>query len=285
MKSSSLRLASLLAACALSPSLAPAALLMHWKLDEAGGDYTGGGYAEEVSSSVLSSEVATGADVTEGRPGLAPGGGTSVEFFDGPSDTYISAGSLESDGTHVAGPAADPYVLGANFTISGWFRTDTLSSEHIFVSNRFGSTTGWMMGTRNGGMVMDFGNQRSSFTPTIPLVVGQDYLFVVRQDPDGDTNLGWSADSNHRLSLYDVTNDTWQHFDGTQNRPSLNLTEISIGRFTNGGREWDGLVDDIRIYDHTLSDAELNALVEIPEPGAPALAAFALLLIGIRRRR
>ena len=257
---------------------------MHWKLDEANDDYTAGGYTEEVSGSTLSAEVVSGTDVTEGSPGLAPDSGSSVSFSINDPDTFINAGSLESDGTHVAGVVSSPFVLGTNFTYSGWFSPDTLSSERIFVSNRFNSSTGWMIGMRGGNVLMDFGNQRAQATPTIPIEVGQNYFMAVRQDPNGDTNFGWAAGSNHRISLYDVTNDTWEHFDGTNQRNGLNLNEVSIGKFTNSGREWDGLVDDIRIYDNTLSQLDLNGLVVIPEPSSIALVSLAAIGLFVRRR-
>jgi hypothetical protein len=176
-------------------------------------------------------------------------------------------------------------VLGSTFTISGWFSTNTLAGEHIFLSNQFGSTTGWMVGIRGGDVIMDFGNTRAQYTPGSALAVGHTYFIAITQDLDGDLNFGWTAGANHRLSLYDPASDAWQHFDGTQSRATLNLQNLSIGRFTNGGREWDGLVDEIRIYDHALDQEGLNLLIGVPEPGLAALLAAALVPACSRRRR
>ncbi|MFT5412722.1 MAG: hypothetical protein ACI9NC_005474, partial [Verrucomicrobiales bacterium] len=161
-----------------------------------------------------------------------------------------------------------PYILGSNFTISAWFNTNSLSGEHIMFSNRFNSNAGILVGTRGGNILMDFGNVRAQYTPSPALETGKNYLIVVRQDPGGDTNLGWVADSNHRISLYDVANEVWQHFDGTTQKNGLYLNEMSIGRFTNGGREWDGTIDDVRVYGHTLTQDDLDELVE-PSSSVP----------------
>ncbi len=275
-------LPTFLAAALLMPS-ASADLVVHFKLDEADGDYTSGGYLESVSGAGdIATEVVAGTDVTEGMPAIAPDGGSSAAFtIGGDPNTHIDVGSLEdadgAPGDYIEGAAGSPYSLGGNFTISAWFSPDSLNGEQILFSNRFSSTTGWMIGTRNGQMLMDFGNTRASFAPSTPLVAGQDYLFVVRQDPAGDTNLGWEAGSRSRLSLYDVTNDSWQHFDSTRQKPGLNLQEMSIGRFTNGNREWNGRIDDLRIYDHTLTDEELGSLLDSSTPSAMAITDFQLL--------
>lgn len=257
----------------LATSVAHADLIVHWKLDEANGDHTTVGYFEQVSgSSTIAREIAVGTDVVEGQTGIAPGGGTSSAFTAAGSETYIDAGSVEDDGgepgEYVSGAAGAPYILGSNFTISAWFNTNSLSGEHIMFSNRFNSNAGILVGTRGGNILMDFGNVRAQYTPSPALETGKNYLIVVRQDPGGDTNLGWVADSNHRISLYDVANEVWQHFDGTTQKNGLYLNEMSIGRFTNGGREWDGTIDDVRVYGHTLTQDDLDELVE-PSSSVP----------------
>lgn len=279
-------ISAVVSAYALTLTVASASLVMHWKLDEANGDYTGGGYREEVSGSTLSAEVVTGADVAEGSAGLAPGGGSSADFSIDDPDTFINAGSLEADGTHVTGVSTTQYVLGSTLTISGWFNADGFGGgDRIIASNRFSSGTGWMFGTRGGNVIMDFGNTRASATPTVPLATGNTYFLAVLMDTNGDTNFGWTAGSNHRLSLYDADAGTWEHFDGTQNKTGLNLQEVSIGMFTNGGREFDGRIDDVRIYDHTLGQGDLDILVGIPETGPAALIALAAGLVMVRRKR
>jgi len=242
-------------------SAAHADLIVHWKLDEANGDYTSGGYVEQVSgNSINSKEMVTGTDVAEGQTGIAPDGGTSMAFTEGDPDTFINAGSVENNGDYVSGVAAAPYILGGNLTISVWFNTTSLSGEHIMFSNRFNSSAGILVGTRGGNILMDFGNTRAQYTPSPALETDKNYLIVVRQDPNGDTNFAWATNSNHRISLYDLDNEVWQHFDGTNQKNGLSLNEMSIGKFTNSGREWAGTIDDVRVYDHTLTQEDLDEL-------------------------
>jgi hypothetical protein len=84
---------------------------------------------------------------------------------------------------------------------------------------------------------------------------------AVMQDPDGDTNHGWAAGANNRIALYHPATETWRYFDNTQSKNGLILQNMSIGRFTNGGREFDGRLDDVRVYNQTLTQADLNKLV------------------------
>lgn len=180
-------------------------LLLHWKLDEANGDYTGGGYREEVTGNTdITKEVSSGTSVTEGEPGLAPDGGTSMRFVDTDPDSYLDAGSVEDDGTWASGPAANPLVLGGNLTLTAWFHAEAISGQDsIVLSNQFSAGTGFMFGPRSTNLFMDFGNTRASYPAN--LQAGQDYFVAVRMDLNGDTNFGWEANANHRISLRNLS--------------------------------------------------------------------------------
>ncbi len=41
---------------------------------------------------------------------------------------------------------------------------------------------------------------------------------------------------------------------------NIKLRNLEIGSF-QGGRQFDGTIDDVRVYDHTLTEAELEQLV------------------------
>jgi hypothetical protein len=257
---------------------ASASLVLHWRLDEANGDYTAGGYTEQVHATTLGTEVVAGTDITEGLAGLAPGGGTSMSFSDTAADSYIAAGSVENTGgvgTHVSGTATIPLVLGNNFTMSAWFNTDVgTNTDRTILSNPFNSNTGFLFGIRGTSLIMDFGSSRH-LTAAGAITVGQDYFMAVMQDPDGDTNHGWTAGANNRIALYNPTTATWQYFDNTQIKSGLLLQTMRIGAFVGGGREFDGLLDDVRVYNNTLTQADLNAL---------ALLGLSLALFRRRRR-
>lgn len=276
-----------LAALSCFTMTASASLVLHWELDEDNGDYTAGGYTEQVHSTILSSEVSTGTNITEGQTGMAPGVGTSMSFSDTATDSYIAAGSVESTGgvgTHVSGSATVPLVLGTQFTMCAWFNTDTVSnSDHMILSNPFNGTTGFAFGTRGTNVFMDFGSSRQ-ITATAGITIGQTYFMAVMQDPDGDINQGWAVGANNRIALYNATTEVWKYFDGTLSRNTLTLQSMRIGSFVGGGREWDGLLDDIRVYNNTLTQADLNAMVTVPEPGSLTLLGLSLALC-LRRRR
>ncbi len=63
---------------------------------------------------------------------------------------------------------------------------------------------------------------------------------------------------------------------------NLRLQGIAIGTF-NTNREWVGTLDDPRIYDHVVTQTDLDALV-VPESATLALLGLGGLL-AIRRRR
>lgn len=293
MKHTSKLLSSVLcvvSALCLAATSVQGALIAHWKLDEANGDYTSGGIVEEVSgNATISTEVPVATSITEGQTGLSPYGGTSMSFSNTDPDSYISAGSVESNSTYVSGPATTPYVLGSTFTISGWFNASSItggSSDRTIVSNQYTSNTGFALGTNSSRIFADFGNTRE-YSTSGSVSANRTYFVAMLQDTNGDTNFGWTAGSNNRISLYDTTTSTWQHFDGTDSKTGINLQNMSIGSFTSAlTREFEGLLDDIRIYDNTLSQTELEELVVfIPEPSTAILAGLGLAGICLRRWR
>jgi hypothetical protein len=60
------------------------------------------------------------------------------------------------------------------------------------------------------------------------------------------------------------------------------LEAVTVGQW-NEGRQFNGYIDDLRIYNSALSQGEILALV--PEPGTFGLLASVLVALAIRRRR
>ena len=56
---------------------------------------------------------------------------------------------------------------------------------------------------------------------------------------------------------------------------SIRLHGLEVGAFNNGDRQFDAYLDDIRIYDNTLTQSELDALI-VPVPGSLLLMGCAL---------
>ena len=57
------------------------------------------------------------------------------------------------------------------------------------------------------------------------------------------------------------------------------------GRHQGNLVSFDGLLDEVRIYDHALSAAEVNSLYQVPEPTTGIMLGLAMSLGALRRRR
>ncbi|MFN3168993.1 MAG: LamG-like jellyroll fold domain-containing protein [Phycisphaeraceae bacterium] len=239
----------------LAGNVAQATLVKHWTLDSTSGTYT-----EAVTgNSTITTDVGV---VVSGLPGITPDGGNAVQFAnDGTS--HIAAGTVQDDGTYVAGVGDGTAMNVSNqYTFSAWFNTATTAgSDKIIASSRFNSNTGWMLGLRGASVIFDFGNTR--FTTAFTVEAEKDYFVAVVGDASNGIDTVGGGTNRSRISLYDVDAGTWVSEDKSSFKNNLWLKEMTIGAFTNdiNGREWDGIVDDVRIYDNALTTAELEALV------------------------
>jgi hypothetical protein len=258
-------------------SAAQAGLVLHWKLDEANGDYTGGGYKEEVfNTTSIAREVASGTDVAEGSAGLAPDGGAGITVSDTASDSYIQAGNVNADGTYATGAGDSTYKsLNNNWTVTAWIRyTGSPGNDRVFYSGQWSNGGIFHMGP---GKVVSLDYGSGGYDSSVPLAADTTYLVAYQYDSSQPFGTG------HRLQVQAWDGSSWTS-DSTNYAGNLALRNMSIGRFSNGGREWVGQIDDIRIYDHTLTQTELNALT-VPEPSSALLALAGLVCLGFSRRR
>jgi len=243
-------------ACTFPP--ADAHLWLHWKLDES----IGRNYKEEVSGLSNAVEIAP---VTEGQPGLAPDGGTAFGFTEtDPDYSYVDAGTLQSDGTYVAGSDPDYKVLDANWTIAIWF--NWASGANTMWGSDWASGDGWSTRINEGQLIHDFGNRvgNSELMPQ----GGRDYFLAIARRTNDATDLpgtGEVSGDRHVFALYDKAEDTWSYSYGTHSS-NIRLQGIEIGTF-NANREWVGTLDDPRIYGIVLTQTDLDALVLAPIPG------------------
>lgn len=60
---------------------------------------------------------------------------------------------------------------------------------------------------------------------------------------------------------------------------------LNIGTRHNNVEGFEGLIDDVRLYDNALSDEEIAALAVIPEPASTCLLLFGVAWLGMRRKR
>ena len=146
-------------------------------------------------------------------------------------------------------------TLDEAYTVTAWVnRSGLTSADRVVISSAWDSSTGWMLGFRDGGIIFDFGNNRKSTGPATVLT-DTNYLIAVRFD---DTKSVFGGGINdYSISFWDGA--AWTHSDGSVNR-GIRLQGLEIGAFNTGTRQIEGFLDDIRIYDETLAQADLNAL-------------------------
>jgi len=70
--------------------------------------------------------------------------------------------------------------------------------------------------------------------------------------------------NRHRFVLWDGT--SWQFSEGTQ-FIDIRLKGLEIGSFNDGAREFDGIIDDFRIYGNTLLQEDLDELTQADTDG------------------
>ncbi len=204
----------------------------------------------------LDMTTATSSDVSgngynlalDGNPKLSIGKiGQAIEL-DGASDSLnlLNNSSLNLDsGT-------------SDFTLSGWFKRNSFSTRDVILAKRANSGTG------ESGYMLE--------------ISGSDYLIFRASDGVDDYTLN---------SLTRIENSDWHHFtivwgdntigttmyiDGRSNAPTaaagslgyignINFTNyFRLGVSSNGSDPFDGKLDDVRIYDHSLSSEEVAAL-------------------------
>ena len=149
------------------------------------------------------------------------------------------------------------------------------------------------MGTNTGGLKWTIRTQRQNgpVDGNLRVEVNGGYKTGTTVIDDGEWHhiaVTWTDDGtpdvNDALLYVDgVLETTDAVLDETMN--TANGIDVRLGESVNG-RNWDGWLDDMRIYDEVLDADAIFALANIPEPSAIVLAAFGLLglLCGRRRR-
>ena len=233
--------------------------VLHWKLDTFSGQYT----PEEVSGETNVTE-AIGV-IVPGQPAVAPDGGNSVVYVGAPG-SYVSAGTLQTDGTYSAGTNASYQVLQNNWTISAWINLTEPqldSGDHVIASSKsIGGDNKWWIFAVNGAqneLVFDFNSVRIGSGIYLPTETN---LFVSISIDSSRTS--FTDNNGHRFSAWDGT--TW-HFSDGLDRENIQLHDIELGSFSNGTRLFCGLLDDVRIYGETLSQDKVDKLSDADTDG------------------
>jgi hypothetical protein len=226
-------------------------LVGHWEFDNAG----------DVGQATVSSNLQTVGDASYSAAGKL-GGALSL---DGAGDYLRVDGS---DNLAAGLPTGD-----GSYTLAAFIRTTT-EPDGIIGWGNYGST-------------------------------GQVNAFRTGSGGETLTNYGWGNANDYKNvaapGLFDVE---WHHvaatYDSSSSTKRLYLDGVELGAgfvlggnlnvtaanfrigSTNGGEFFDGLVDDVRVYDTALSELEIGALAAQTAAGVPEPTSLALMsLLGI----
>lgn len=214
-------------------------LMGYWRFDEGTGtiarDYSGNN-----NNGTLMNGVAWSTDI----PG-SPSGNSNSLNFDGNNDHVLIADSNTLDITNA-------------FTLSTWVKSDGVQSNRYLISKRNDA------GTDNVySMIYGYAADQVQFYAS-----GNGYGY-----PGGASNIP-VADTNWHLVTYTYDGTTFKSYkDGIlQGATTLtaNLTastsNLLLGAFNGAGYNLDGSMDDVRIYNRALSDADVKRLAQTQTP-------------------
>ncbi len=186
----------------------------------------------------------------------------SAFSFDGDSDRVVVPGSADLEPT-------------AAFSIAMW--VDTVLENHIrlLADSNHGGNAGWALQINSANnLSFTYGN-------------GSTFPELVQAFPTGFFDPGF----NHVVGTFDG-NDLRVYVDGTllgslaySGTPNPSGAEIWLGQHSVFNRSFLGSLDDVRIYNHALSQSEVSALASIPEPSSIAVIGLLGLAFQGRRRR
>ena len=252
-------------------------LLNYWSLDESGAD-TASSFAE--STGVTSNE-----GTPNGNAAYAAGLFGSALSLDGTAGTYVTV--PDGPGSDAGGVANDVDRTGSDLTLSAWVQVSSF-------------TTNWQ-GIIAHGEQNDYRLARRGNLNVLAYAGGTGDIQGTTDVNDG----AW-----HHVAAVTLNGGTTQLFiDGVLEVTGAGPASIAASNANNGagnnvlwiggnpdnGREFNGLLDDIAMWDRGLSAEEIstiysqgiagNSLATIPEPSSALLMLSGLFAGMIRRKR
>ena len=258
-------LAAAVASLALASAPAHGALVGHWEFDNSG----------DVGQATVSSSLEAVGDAAYSASGKIGG----ALALDGSGDFLRVDGALTLPAALPTGDAS--YTIAAFIqttanarnTVTYWGNLSTAQSNGFRTTtvNEAAITQNSTGGILNWGFAQDFGHGAGG-TPPGTIYDGQWHHIAATYD---------SATSTKRL-----------YFDGVELGSGLVIADLNVaatgftlGATRTGGEGFNGLIDDVRVYDNVLSQSEISALSSIPEPSAAALLGLGGLALAFRRRK
>jgi hypothetical protein len=243
-----------------------AALVNRWAFEEPDGtgapqvlDSVGGNHGtfSSMSDANRSSDLPTNAQSLNSTRSLSFGGGAS------------------NDAVNLASQIS--LAHNANWTVATWYK-GTESGVNTFNT----SVGGVLLGRDNNDIYANFviHNGKASYVH---------YSGGAWQQFSSTTSV--NDNQWHHLAIVHYSNSTAQIYvdgvlEGFDNNTALDIPtfpfRIDNMMFGYNGRYTQGMLDDARVYNHSLSNLEIKEL--LPEPGAMSLIAM-VAMVGVRRKR
>lgn len=266
---------------------AHAALLVEYQFNVNSTTQPSGG---ELSNSSVTIQNATAAI---GAPGSGVSGQADDRAFDNRAATAMGSQSTTNYKGIASNTTTDFAPLTA-MTLTGWFKADEVIGDGAVIirTNQFSlraydasspGTTGVIQLNISGSNA-----PRSAVVDTLFNSVNTWVFFAVVWD--GSTvkyYQGLTSQVAAQLGSTGAFSPTM-----TDPDPGLQIGNISPANASTNARIFDGLLDNIRVYDTALSLSQVQAIqagdiANVPEPGALALLSGGLLPLGLRllRRR
>ncbi|WP_320042293.1 LamG-like jellyroll fold domain-containing protein [uncultured Desulfobacter sp.] len=217
----------------VEPPVNDTGLIGHWKFDEESGTV-----AEDSSAYA--------------NDGVLSGGSSFSTDDPAPMTTGDNPGALSVDGSTgtVTIPNCAVNQLTSNFTLMGWIKTDTASGyQFLIATDRTNSSNGWSFGL--------------FYKRLLIYAHGTGYYYLAK---DVITAGQW----NHIAAVMDEENNVSFYLNGVlagEVAGSGALTadtddNLLIGSDT-GDRFFDGMIDDVRVYNRALSASEISDAVSV----------------------
>jgi hypothetical protein len=215
----------------VSIELAPHSLVAHWTFDEGRGLI-----AHDASGNGLDGALVGDPQWTKGAPCLA-----AALDFDGHGD-HVDCGNNSL------------FDLTDQITVAAWVKIRTVPGNWTSIVNK--GLTAWRLETL-------YDTRRMHFA-----VTDEHYI-------DADTNIP-ANEWHHVCGTHDGSN-IRLYMDGVQDIASpaaysgpiaTNTNNLLIGKYSSGlsSGEWDGLIDDVRIYNYALDGDEILQLIPAEPP-------------------
>lgn len=240
------QLFSVLAASTVCAVSSQAALIGFWELDE-----TSGTTALDSSGNGANGSHVNGPSIAQTT--VDPSLGTAYRFNGANQEINLGAtfNGLTSD-----------------FTVSAWINPDDTSG----VQRVFSSSTGpgWGFGLNGANLrFTTFGILDYNLTLGSPIVAGEWTHLAVTFDSSFDAEFFVNGVSQGTLAGSSAAN--------------AGTGVYRIG--SRNGENFDGFIDEVRLYNEVLSDAEVSSLAVVPEPSSAVLLGLGGFALALRRRR